>query len=159
MAHAQTGEETSEALWWSLFGAGGVVAALLTPAHVLLQNLLGAAGLPVATARYERARTLSANPLVRAYFFALTVLPLFHWAHRFRYVLIDLGVKGARRPIAALCYGTAIAGALGAAGTLLRLPGMEGGGRKSAPAPLHGLRPRGPAGPGAARLPSRRRGS
>ena len=49
MAHAQRGEETSEALWWSLFGAGGIVAAMLTPAHVLLQNLLGSAGLPVAT--------------------------------------------------------------------------------------------------------------
>ena len=150
MAHAQSGEETSEALWWSLFGAGGVVAAMLTPAHVLLQNLLGAAGLPVATARYERARTLSANPLVRAYFFALTVLPLFHWAHRFRYVLIDLGVKGARRPIAALCYGTAIAGALGAAGTLLRLPGAEDGGRKTKGGSA--------LPPPASRRPTRRRG-
>ena len=143
MAHAQHGEETSEALWWSLFGAGGVVAALLTPAHVLVQNLLGTAGLPVATSRYERARALSANPLVRAYLFTLTVLPLFHWAHRFRYVLIDLGVKGARRPIAALCYGTAIAGAFGAAGTLLRLPGTEDGGRKSAPASHRPTRRRG----------------
>ena len=131
MAHAHNGEESGEALWWSLFGAGGIVAAMLTPAHVLLQNLLGSAGLPVATSSYGRARTLSSNPLVRAYLFALTVLPLFHWAHRFRYVLIDLGVKGARRPIAALCYGTAIAGALGAAGTLLRLPGTEGGGQKT----------------------------
>ena len=150
MAHAHSGDETSESLWWSLFGAGGVVAALLTPAHVLLQNLLGAAGVPVATARYERARTLSANPLVRAYFFALTVLPLFHWAHRFRYVLIDLGVKGARRPIAALCYGTAIAGALGAAGTLVRLPGTEDGGQKT----KGGSTPPPPA----SRRPTRRRG-
>src|ERR671929_43073 len=135
MAHAQGGEETSEALWWSLFGAGGVVAALLTPAHILVQNLLGATGLPVATARYERARTLSANPLVRAYLFALTVLPLFHWAHRFRYVLIDLGVKGARRPIAALCYGTASAVPEGHAWPAAR-----------------------ERGPGAAHRPTRRRG-
>ena len=149
MAHAQHGDESGEALWWSLFGAGGIVAAMLTPAHVLLQNLLGSAGLPVATSRFERARALSANPLVRAYLFALTVLPLFHWAHRFRYVLIDLGVKGARRPTAALCYGTAIAGALGAAGTLLRLPGTEGRGRKTEGG---SARP-----PSASRLPSGRR--
>ena len=125
MAHAHNGKESGEALWWSLFGAGGIVAAMFTPAHVLVQNLLGPAGLPVATSRYERARTLSSNPLVRAYLFALTVLPLFHWAHRFRYVLIDLGVMGARRTIAVLCYGTAIVGALGAARTLLRLPSRE----------------------------------
>src|SRR5437667_453782 len=48
MAHEHHGEESGEALWWSLFGAGGIVAAMLTPAHVLLQNLLGAVRLRVA---------------------------------------------------------------------------------------------------------------
>lgn len=119
MEHTHEGPDRVEPFWWSLFGAGGVVAALLVPAHVLTQNVLGALGVPVATARYGRARALSANPLVRLYLLALTALPLFHWAHRFRYYLMDLGVMGARRPIAVLCYGSAIAGTLGAARTLL----------------------------------------
>ena len=76
----------------------------------------------MATSSYERTRGLTANPLVRAYLFALTALSLFHWAHRFRYYLLDFGILGARRPIAVACYGTAIAGTLGAARTLLRLP-------------------------------------
>src|SRR5579871_2081469 len=123
MAEQPHDVEKIEPLWWSLFGAGGIVAAVLVPAHILVQNLLGQAGLPVATASYDRARRLSAHPLVRLYLFVLTTLPLFHWAHRFRYYLLDFGIMGARRPIAVLCYGSAIAGTLGAARTLLRLPG------------------------------------
>ena len=38
---------------------------------------------------------------------------------------MDFGVLGARRAIAAACYGTAIAGTVGAARTLLRLPGRS----------------------------------
>jgi len=120
--HATEGADKIEPLWWGLFAAGGGVSAMLAPAHILLQNLLGVMGLPVATGRYERTVRLASNPLVRAYLFTLTVLPLFHWAHRFRYYLMDFGVTGARRPIAVLCYGSAIVGALGAARTLARRP-------------------------------------
>src|SRR5579875_619335 len=124
MAHSHEGysQDKVEPFWWSLFGAGGVVSALLVPAHILGQNLLGAAGAPVATERYERTARLASNPLVRAYLLALTALPLFHWAHRFRYYLMDFGITGARRPIARLCYGSAIVGAIAAARTLLRRP-------------------------------------
>lgn len=124
-AHAQQGEDKVEPFWWSLFGAGGIVAAMLVPAHILVQNLLGAAGLPVATSDYDRARRLTAHPLVRLYLLVLTTLPLFHWAHRFRYYLMDVGIMGARRAIAMLCYGSAVAGALGAVRILLRQPGKE----------------------------------
>src|SRR5690348_12534239 len=122
MAHAKHTTNATEPMWWGLFAAGGMVAALLSPAHILLQNLLAGLGLPVATGRYERAYGLSANPLVRAYLFVMITFPLFHWAHRFRYYVMDLGLLGARRPIAILCYGSAIVGALSAARTLLRWP-------------------------------------
>ena len=125
MAHEHYGDDKTEPLWWSLFAAGGGITALVAPAHILLQNLLGMSGVPVATSSYERTRTLTANPLVRAYVFALTALSLFHWAHRFRFYVMDFGVLGARRLIATLCYGSAIVGTLGAAFTMLRLPGRK----------------------------------
>lgn len=122
--HGQ-GADRTEPLWWGLFAAGGGMTALFVPAQILLQNLLGASRLPVATASYERTCDLAANPLVRLYLFALTSLSFLHWAHRFRYYVLDFGLLGARRPIAYLCYGTAVVGALSAAHTLLRLPGRK----------------------------------
>ncbi|HZS86599.1 MAG TPA: fumarate reductase subunit FrdD [Chloroflexota bacterium] len=123
MAHEHGEVDELEPLWWGLFAAGGGLTAMFTPAHILLQNVLGAIGLPVATSSYERTRRLAANPIVRLYLLALTSLSLFHWAHRFRYYLMDFGVSGGRRAIAAACYGSAILGTLGALVTLLRLPG------------------------------------
>ena len=125
MHYEHTGQDKTEPFWWSLFGAGGIVAATFVPAHILVQSILGALGVPTATASYERTRRLAANPLVRLYLLVLTALPLFHWAHRFRYYVMDFGVLGARRLIAVLCYGTALAGTLSAARTLRRLPGAH----------------------------------
>lgn len=122
MAHERHGIEENEPLWWGLFAAGGGIAAMFMPAHIVLQNVLGALGLPVATSSYERTRALASHPLVRLYLLALTSLSLFHWAHRFRFYLMDFGILGARRAIALLFYGSAIAGTLNAVRTILRLP-------------------------------------
>ncbi len=119
------GPDRTEPFWWGLFAAGGGITAIFVPAHILFQHLLGLGSIPAATSSYGRTRGLVANPLVRLYLFALTSLSLFHWAHRFRYYLLDFGVMGARRFIATLCYGSAILGTLGAARTLLRLPGRD----------------------------------
>jgi fumarate reductase subunit D len=51
----------------------------------------------------------------------LISLPLFHWAHRFRFTLVDLGLKAAKGPIAIFCYGSALAGTVIAAFVLLRI--------------------------------------
>lgn len=128
--HDQKPDRT-EPLWWGLFAAGGGITALFLPAQILVQNLVGVGPLPAATASYARTRRLTANPLVRLYLAALVSLSLFHWAHRFRYYVMDFGVLGARRLIAMLCYGTAIIGTLKAARTLLRLPGSETDGSRT----------------------------
>jgi fumarate reductase subunit D len=122
MAERQRAIDEQEPLWWGLFAAGGMVAAMCTPAHILLQGLLGRLGLPVATERYGGAERLARSPLVRLYLFVLTALPLFHWAHRFRFYLLDLGVMGAQRLVARLLYGSAILGALGGLRVFLRRP-------------------------------------
>ncbi len=112
-----------EALWYGLFAVGGVLTALVVPVHVLLNNLAGPLGLvPPETIGYDRMAKLVANPLVKLYLFALIALALLHWAHRFRYILVDVGIMGARGTIAILTYGGALLGAAVGAIILLRVP-------------------------------------
>ena len=95
---------------WLLFSAGGTVAALLFPVHVLLTGLAVPLGWLEASS-YESVRGLVRNPVARLYLFVFISLPLFHWAHRFRYTLYDgLQLKHLTELIAVLCYGTAILG-------------------------------------------------
>ncbi len=117
------GQGYAGALWYGLFAVGGVLTALAVPVHVLLNNVAAPLGfVPPETIGYERMARLVANPLVKLYLLALIAFGLFHWAHRFRYILIDLGVTGARRLIAVLTYGSAILGAAVGAIVLLTVP-------------------------------------
>ena len=106
---------SSEGFFWTLFSAGGVVAAFLVPIHVLLFGLAFPLGWLPAPA-YEHLHSLLRLPLVRLYLFVLCSLPLFHWAHRFRYTLYDgLQIKHLNELIFFLCYGGATLGTLTAA--------------------------------------------
>jgi len=97
-------------LLWLIFSAGGTIAALLFPIHLLLSGLAFPLGL-IEPPSYEALRGLLAHPLTRLYVFTLISLPLFHWAHRFRYTLYDgLQLKHLTALIALLCYGTALLG-------------------------------------------------
>jgi fumarate reductase subunit D len=103
-------KQSNEAFLWMLFSAGGVIAAILIPVHLFLFGL----AIPLGWIRdpgYERMIALLRMPLVRTYLFVLCSLPLFHWAHRFRYTLYDgLQVKHLNEVIFTICYGGAILG-------------------------------------------------
>ncbi len=107
---------------WFLFGAGGMISALLFPVHILLIGLAFPLGWFDAP-DYESLRSLVIHPITRLYLFVFIFFPLFHWAHRFRYTIYDLfQVKhGAQQPIALLCYGAALLGTIIAAYTLLTI--------------------------------------
>lgn len=111
-----------EPFLWTLFSAGGVVAALLIPAHLFLQYLAFPLGwLPAPS--YEHALALVRSPLARIYLFVLCSLPLFHWAHRFRYTLYDgLQIKHINELIDLFCYGGAVVGTALAGYLLLTIP-------------------------------------
>ena len=49
-------------------------------------------------------------PLTRLFVVALVCLGLVHWAHRFRFTLIDIGLHSLETLITVLCYGAAIVG-------------------------------------------------
>ncbi|MEA2641415.1 MAG: fumarate reductase subunit [Chloroflexota bacterium] len=112
---------TIEPLWWALFGAGGMVAALILPIMILIFGVFIPMGAPDPAAYSAfRLHNLLDNWIVKLFLLAVIALPLFHWAHRFRYVLFDLGVRGARMPIAVACYGLAILGTILTAVVLIK---------------------------------------
>ena len=111
--------KTSEPFWWGLFSVGGVVAAFLVPVHLFLHGLAA----PLGWISFSHARLLAlvTQPAIKVYLFLLIAVPLYHWAHRFRFVLEDLGLHGLRAPIAGLCYGSAVVGTLATLWVLLRV--------------------------------------
>ena len=98
--------KSNEPFWWALFGAGGMVAALLMPITILITSVLVATGMVTAQGLYK----LLENPLARLYLFVLIWLSLFHGSHRTLTTLAELGLKGIRGLLAVLCYGGAIVG-------------------------------------------------
>jgi succinate dehydrogenase subunit D len=105
-------------LLWTLFSVGGTVAALLFPMHLFLTGIafpLGWLEPPSHGSLHELLR----HPVTRLYVLVLIALPLFHWAHRFRYTLYDgLQLKHLTALIAVICYGLALVGTAIAAYTL-----------------------------------------
>ena len=106
---------------WILFSVGGTIAAFLFPVHLFLVALAFPLGWLDAPS-YEALRGLVQHPVVRLYLFVVISLPLFHWAHRFRYTLYDgLQLYHLTVFIAVLCYGAALGGSAAAAYTLWNL--------------------------------------
>jgi succinate dehydrogenase subunit D len=97
-------------IWWFLFAQGGVLAAILVPVHVLVQGILGPLRIvPVADTHYSSWIALLGNPIVKLYLLVLIALPFFHFAHRLRYLLVDLGVPAAKSmPAQVVFYGGAL---------------------------------------------------
>ncbi len=106
----------------SLCARRGTVAGLLFPLHLFLTGLAFPLGW-MEPVRYDFALRLLSHPLTRLYFFVLISLPLFHWAHRFRYTLYDgLKIKHLTVRIVTACYGSALVSTAVAAYTLWNLP-------------------------------------
>jgi fumarate reductase subunit D len=97
--------------WWFMFSQGGLFAAVLLPVHILIQGILGPLGVvPVVDRHYDTWISILGNPIVKLYLLVLISLPFFHFAHRLRYLLVDLGVPAAKStPAQVLFYGGAIA--------------------------------------------------
>ena len=115
-------KRSNEPLLWLLFSAGGVVAALLLPIHLLLFGLAFPLGW-LDSPSYEKLLGLVRHPAVRVYLLVLCSLPLFHWAHRFRFTLYDgLQIKHLNELINVFCYGGAFLGTGLAAYLLWTIP-------------------------------------
>lgn len=98
-----------EPFFWSLFAAGGMLAALVLPALAAVLWIAVPLGWIAAPGHGELVALVS-NPLLRLALFALVTLAAFHWGHRFRFTLYDgLQLKHLFGLIAVVCYGGAAA--------------------------------------------------
>jgi len=86
-----------------------MIGALVVPALVLITGFLWPWLRPDAA---PSAHALLNHWLARLFLFVVISLSLFHWAFRFRYLLFDLGIKGGRPAVAAVCYGIAVVGTI-----------------------------------------------
>jgi fumarate reductase subunit D len=78
---------------------------MLLPALLIVTGV----GVPAGWVSEERLLSLLANPVTRLVLVGVVFVFLFHWAHRFRYALVDLGFGRLGRQ-AWLFYGAALAG-------------------------------------------------
>ena len=104
---------SNEPIWWSLFSAGGMIAAMVLPILIIITGILIPFGwVTDDPLNFEKMSTVVSNPLIKLILFTIITLPLFHWAHRFRFTLIDIGLKSVSTFISVLCYGGAIVGTI-----------------------------------------------
>ena len=104
-------QDKTEPFWWGLFSAGGVVAAMLIPVLIYFFGLAGPLGsIGSEASSYKNMHKLFGHPLAKVFFFVVAVLPLYHAAHRIRFMLHELGVRKLILPIHYFCYGGALVG-------------------------------------------------
>ncbi len=86
-------KRSDEPVYWLLFGAGGVVAAILLPVLILISGLLVPLGiLDADTLSYEKMHALATSWLGALILLVAIALPIFHAMHRVYHGLHDLGI-------------------------------------------------------------------
>ena len=110
---------SNKPLVWSLFAAGGTLAAFVVPALVLITLMTGFGYTPSAMT-YETLHAFAAGWLGKGGIFVVISLCLWHAAHRARTALHGLGLR-ADRWVARIGYGIAGLGSLLAILYLLRI--------------------------------------
>jgi len=115
-------KRSNKPIFWSLFGAGGMLSALIGPMLIFITGIAGPMQiLNKDTMGYERMLALAQNGFGKLAVFLVIALFLFHGCHRMYHLLHDFGVH-VGPGLKALFHGFAFAGALAAA-TLLALIG------------------------------------
>ena len=115
-------KRSHEPIFWSLFGAGGVVAALVLPALVLITGLAWPLGLMSDGALgHARMSSFAGSLLGGLALFGMISLTFWHAAHRIFHSLHDFGIHRGLGGWKVVCYGAALVGTLWAAIVLATL--------------------------------------
>ena len=109
-------------IFWALFGAGGMLSALIGAVLVFITGIAAPLGilLPREMLSYSRVLTVTQHWTGKGILFVIISLFLWHSAHRIFHTLHDIGVH-AGLVAKLICYGFAMAGTLATAVVLLRL--------------------------------------
>lgn len=107
---------------WLLFGAGGMLSALIGWMLVFITGIAIPLGILLAPDlfSYQNMVAFERHWLGKAFTFVVISLFLWHGVHRIYHSLHDIGVKN-HAASAWACYGIAMMGTLAAAGALLRI--------------------------------------
>lgn len=115
-------KRSHEPVFWSLFGAGGVVSALVLPALVLITGIAWPLGLMSDGALgYARISTFAGSLLGGLALFFVISLTFWHAAHRIFHSLHDFGVQRGLGVWKVVCYGAALLGTVWVAVVLATL--------------------------------------
>lgn len=109
-------------VFWVLFGAGGMLAALFGPVLVLITGIAAPLGLalPPEVLSYARMLALARHWWGKGFLFIVIALFAWHAVHRIFHSLHDLGIRtGAISKL--VCYGAALVITLVSAASLLSL--------------------------------------
>jgi fumarate reductase subunit D len=114
-------KRSNKPIFWSLFGAGGMLSALIGPMLIFITGIAVPTGLMSReTMSYERMLALARNGFGKLAILAVITLFLFHGCHRMYHSLHDFGIHvGPGRK--ALFHGFAAAGSIAAAVLLMIL--------------------------------------
>lgn len=109
-------------IFWGLFGAGGMLSALLGPMLVFITGLAVPLGLFLSpgTMSYPRMLAFAQHWIGKGFIFAIIALFLWHAGHRIFHSLHDVGIH-AGTGAKLICYGLAMVGTLVTAYALLRI--------------------------------------
>ena len=99
---------SNEAFWWSLFSAGGILAALFLPAFITITGVILPFEDDFSQARYESLHQVLSSWPARLLLLGVICTTFFHCAHRIRHTAMDLGLRSADKFLKALCYGGAL---------------------------------------------------
>lgn len=98
-------ERSIAPLFWLLFGAGGMLAALFGPALIVLTGILAPQGLGIRM-DYADALAFARNPVGKLVLLAVIALFFWHAAERIFLTLKDMGA-GSVLALRVLTYGVA----------------------------------------------------
>ena len=116
------GPNRLQGLLWVAFANAAVLAALVVPAHILVQGVLGPLGLvPSFDRKYATFASALGDPLVKIYLLVVIAACFYLCGHRLRYVIHELGVHG-KLVMGVVMYGLAAVGTVVAGYLLFTLP-------------------------------------
>jgi fumarate reductase subunit D len=115
-------KRSNEPIFWSLFGAGGMLAALIGPALVFITGIAVPLGFVFAadTMSYAHMLAFAQNWVGKIFLFAVVSLFLWHAAHRLAILMHDFGVH-AVAVVKLFTYGVAFLATVIAAYALLAI--------------------------------------
>ena len=115
-------KRSHEPIFWSLFGGGGVLSALVAPILIFITGIITPIGLWMPQQVLDHARVLgfAQHWFGKLLLLAVISLFLFHAAHRIYHGLHDIGVHAGTGAMV-VSYGGALLGTLAAAALLLKI--------------------------------------